>query len=494
MLQIGNLNRFIVYRHVYLFLSLLVFLTVTESTLAAEWRSSVGLKAGETYSDNAGLSQRNKNDDFVTVVTPNIKIDGRGARANLNVRSALEFNSQDDNNGDNFNPQLRAHGDVELIEDFFFIDADATARQTAIDPFVATDETSINTRDNSTTTYQYGVSPYISSHLKDYASYQLRYSYDEQMNRGGALDDSNRESALFNLNSGEYFGRLSWGLVGSYSATDYNDAVGAISPTDNSDNEFISASLRLGYQLDRKWHVTGTVGEEWNDFISANNDIDGSFWSAGIVWTPNTRTEVNLNYGERFFGSNPSATIKYHHKKSTFNLGYTRSVTDTRSIRTLGDVLNERNSFGEAIDPFTAYLLSLFSNFTFIENDTIIDERLNASYNLKGKRTTLTLAGDRSDQTSENSNIKNTFSRYSISASRTLVSNLTCNLGYTWDKRENGLTGDTATSDIYRLGFTRQLGPNTNLSLNYSYITRNSDRANDDFDQNRISLFLSITF
>ena len=125
----------------------------------------------------------------------------------------------------------------------------------------------------------------------------MRYNFDDQINDDSDVDDSTQDSASFNLSSGSYFGRFSWGLGADYRKTEYEDRSGNVSATDNSDNEFISGDVSFGYRFSRKWQLTASVGKEWNDYQSTTDNVDGDTWSTGIVWTPNARTTVNLGYG-----------------------------------------------------------------------------------------------------------------------------------------------------------------------------------------------------
>ncbi len=78
-----------------------------------------------------------------------------------------------------------------------------------------------------------------------------------------------------------------------------------------------------------------------------------------------------------------------------------------------------------------------------------------------------------------------------LNLSRALSGKLSLNGGVTWegDEDPDGLTSDNMR---YYVGFNRQLGVNTNLSLYYSYNDRDSERLDDDYTENRV--FLNLTF
>ena len=122
----------------------------------------------------------------------------------------------------------------------------------------------------------------------------------------------------------------------------------------------------------------------------------------------------------------------------------------------------------------------------------MIDERFEASVALQGRVTTLTLRGQRSEQTREDNSDEGTFDDLNLDLSRALSSKLSLSLGARWegDEDPDGLTADTMR---YYLGLSRQLGVNTSLSFNYQYSDRDSERVDDDYTENRVSLYLTFT-
>ena len=469
-------------------------LLISSSSIAAEWDISGGISAGANYSDNSKLSVSNEDSKVVGTLTPSIRLNGKGARGKLNLRSSTQFDTLGDK-GNDFNPQLNFTADTEVIKEFFYIDANASARQTTINSFEAFDNTSLNEQENITTTYQYSVSPFISSRLKDYANYDLRYRHDQQANQGNELDDSKQNIATLRVQSGKFFNVIGWSIFGSYAETDFEDQIGQISTSQESDNKFSSLRFDLAYRLNRKWFFTAGAGDESNDFISVDEDIDGKSWNTGIMWTPNSRTELKLDYGERYFGENPSVSFKHRHKRSTIDITYSKSITDSRNIRQSGNVLPDTDAFGQLAQVIPLDILQLlFGSTTTRTNSTILNEQFDFNYSLQGKRTNVNLTASDSRQTIQETGDEDIYRRISVNASRKLVKNISLNAGYTFDHRERGSDGIQIDTDFYTLGLTRQLSNRCSLSLNYTYSDRSSDTANDDFNQNRLSLLISIGF
>ena len=453
------------------------------TSLAAQWRVASGVGVNERYSDNDNLSATDKKSKFVTVVSPDITLSGSGSgRIDYDVLASLRHNESSDGN-DSTNPSLSANANAELIDRILFFDASSIVNQNRRDPFQSTgdDDVSRSRSDNVTTTYSYTLSPYLLGHINTFADMELRYSYDEQLNSQSDVGDSSRQAVSFNLNSGRDFALFDWGLVGDYSKIDAED-----NGRDN-DDELKSADLRLGYRVNRKLRLRGSVGREWNDFNSVRSDIDGKRWDLGAIWTPNKRTTVNIGYGERFFGDTPSVDITYRRKKSVFTASYSKVLTDARSLRSRQGLFAV-DLFGNPIDPVTGDPI-----FAFPDDGQIVDERISFSWARQGKRTTLTWSGDHSIQEPQNSRNDVIFITSRLELNRRLSSKLSLNSGVSWESQENEVNEEFETMR-FNMSLSRSVGSKSNVSLRYTYTDRDSDLPNDGYEENRLILNYRINF
>jgi hypothetical protein len=474
---------------------------IATDVLGAEWTTSAGIAPAIEYTDNVCLSADNEKGEWVGLVTPDVNITGNGNKANLSLAARIEVNSLSDsdledrgcnaqggyNNRQQFAPYGNARADAVLIEDWLFIDADASADQNSVTPYAAGGGDSLDRTGNTNTTYRYSVSPYIKRRFKDAADLTLRYTYDDQFNSKDLVGDSSEQSALLNLASGPSFSPYSWGLQGDYSKVEYSDRPGL---GINNDTELKSARLNLGYQLDSTWQINGYVGQEWNDFVSSRDDIDGDFWDVGLRWTPNTRTTIDLGTGDRFFGSTPRFAINHRHKRSVLTASYKKDITYDRDIRTLGD-----SSTG--------------GNATTLSNSPLLDERFTLGYAYQGRRSGLGISASYSDQTrqgdqpidAENLTFEeSTFKDVSISVNRSLSRQLSISGSLRWESQKP----KDSSNDFYRdsetwranLGVQRPLSQRITLSFDYQFTDRQSNNqiqsSNlfDDYTENRFTLTL----
>ena len=337
---------------------------------------------------------------------------------------------------------------------------------------------------NTNTTYRYSVSPYISRRFKNTADLYLRYTYDDQYNTKDIVGDSSENSANLLLSSGPRLSPFSLSLQGDYSKVDYAESRG----TANDDSELKSAQINGAYQYNRTWAINGYVGDEWNDFVSTRDDIDGTYWGAGLTWTPTSRTSVDIGTGDRYFGSTPWLRVSHRHKRSLFSANYEKTLTYSRDVRTLG-------ADGSIDDPL---------NDTTLSNSPILDERLTVLYAFTGRRMNIGVSGSYSDQTRERGGdlsqeeldlSESTFKQVSVSVGYPMARNVSLSTSLSWNQQEpkGDGTRSVAKSDTwtFKVGASRPLNDRMKVSLNYQYTDRQSDIALNEYQENRIILNVS---
>jgi uncharacterized protein (PEP-CTERM system associated) len=455
---------------------------------SAEWTNSAGVTASVVFTDNVGLRESNTESDLIPTIAPYWSISGRGGRANFDMTGTSEL--QDVGGSRQANSlSYQAHADAELIEGIFFIDADATAAQNAIDPLSASSTDGLNDTTNTTTTYSVSLSPYVIGRIKRFANFEARFTYDYVTNDEIDNGDTRSRDLDVSLTSGTEFGDVIWGITGSNRTTESQGG----SSTDDS-----SLNVNLGYQLNRSWQVNGLVGKEWTDFTS-NGDTGGINWELGAIWTPSIRTSVDVGYGRRFSGPTGHLNLSHRSRRSLFIASYSQEVTDNSEqlgTRTIYDFQNydfvRFNGQLSAFDKITHFQvpISQASSLISIDNNAqFLNDRFSMSYTLQGKRTTFSVNGDYTKQTAGDASETTGFG-LGVSATRNISGLLSASAGLSWDKIEQD---DGSQSDLWDLNFglNKKLSKKSTLSLNFSHAKRESDQVGDSYDENRVSLFLS---
>src|SRR5690606_35070028 len=117
------------------------------------------------YTDNVTLTP-NGDGDFITQVTPGIRVSGTGARFRANLHyapSAIFYSDHDEANS--VANSLTASANLEAVENFFFLDFTGNVNQSFLSPLDERpgDVTTITT--NRVETRTFGVSPYIQGRM-----------------------------------------------------------------------------------------------------------------------------------------------------------------------------------------------------------------------------------------------------------------------------------------------------------------------------------------
>lgn len=477
---------------------------LTGNLMAAEWEKSAGISLGTEFSDNMCLSDKDQISDNFATVTPDIRVSGRGARASVSLAGSLQYNSLGESdlncfsgvntraaNRETWLPNLRYRGDLELVEDWLTLESDATAQTTNIDPFAAGSANSLDGRDNVNVVYQYGAGARIQRRLFNSANMLMRYNYNEQVNGVTQLGDSSENLGEFDLNTEGGNSRLAVGVSGRYSEVTYQGNINEPA----FDNRLSSAEARASLQLSTSWQTNALVGKEWNEFTSSDPDIDGSYWDAGLRWSPNDRVEVGIGTGQRFFGSTPRMNIRYRHKRSELSADYSRSLTLPRNLRAASggfdDPFDPGFDTGNGGIPDVSPTVS--GESTFIGNKPLINERLSLRYSYSTTRSTISLTGSNSKQKRLEDLTEATFSSLGLALSRSMTSRLSASMSVTWSEQDGqggtvGALSEPSESWFATLGLNRRLGSSTTMSMRYQHNLRESDAVLNEYTENRITL------
>jgi len=286
---------------------------------ALDWQFEPSLGGTATYTDNANQSNANPEDALIFTVRPGFSLRSEGSRriqASLNYGLTGVARYGEDQSTD-LNHNLGALGKAELIENFLFVDGTASVSQELIS--LTGSPADANTNDsNRATVGTYSISPYIRKRLGTFANAQARYTSSGAIFENDVASNSNVNAFSAGLTNGTGFNNLSWGL--NYSLRKANNS-------DTADTTFESVSASAGYALTRKFRVFGTVGQDWNDYLSTSG-TDGSSWSVGGGWSPTRRTSVDASFGERYFGNTYSLSANHRTRISRWTASYSENVSD----------------------------------------------------------------------------------------------------------------------------------------------------------------------
>ena len=234
-------------------------------------------------------------------------------------------------------PDIVGSASVRVVEDLFFVDASALAQQQAFSRRADIEAESVGQLGDRSTYVGGSLSPYLTREVLRGGTVEARYRLssvvvaEEEFRSNEAIFDADRADDRFGNDS------LSQQVLLRYASGDLLDRLDVTLTADarrseesgsdvlpEIDLDRASASAELGYDLNRTFGLTGTVGydeitveerePDGTPFASdqARSDaFSGVFWSAGVVVTPSVRTQARLAVGERFGGTWVDGSLRY---------------------------------------------------------------------------------------------------------------------------------------------------------------------------------------
>ncbi|MBG6080374.1 TIGR03016 family PEP-CTERM system-associated outer membrane protein [Rubrivivax gelatinosus] len=273
---------------------------------------SVGLQ--ETFTTNGQLSADGRS-DFVTQVTPGVRVSGRSGR----VQGLLDYQLDliqyaRDSDRSTLHHRLTLDSGAELVDDHLFLDANASVSQQPISAFgkqgSGTGLENSNSADVATAT----VSPTFKARLAGAVDMTARASWTTSRADGTVAGDYTDWDAAVDL--GARHGIFGWGLSASRTSSHFEDGSSYV-----TDRGIATLSLQATPRL--SLFVRG--GRERTDALGAAGQSYGSS-GAGLTWLPTPRTRVSLDSDERYFGRSHSFSLSHRFRHAAV------TYTDTRGV------------------------------------------------------------------------------------------------------------------------------------------------------------------
>jgi len=261
-------------------LFLIIVLLVYAVNASAELKIEPGIALEGQYNDNLFLSNSNKDDDFLTTITPGIKFIYKSPKSiDLSLDYGLHFRYYADHSELNdtdiketqrirLNSQLRPFKRffIDVTDTYDRVPVDIRGNSVADNPYNMTDRNIFT------------VSPYIMFPVTSSISLKAGYRYSETWHRDNESVDSYTNAAYCSLTK-----KITRKLNGAINY-DYS----AFRPEVQDDGEFDKydrhqGGLGFDYQMTGKIRLDGEVGKIWTDF-DEKDDVENVFWNAGIEY------------------------------------------------------------------------------------------------------------------------------------------------------------------------------------------------------------------
>lgn len=359
----------------------------------------------ETITDNARLSTDNRQAEFITEISPGIRVASDAGRLKgffdyaLNARLfAKDTSSTTTQNA------LTAFGSFEAVDNWAFLDINGTITQQAISALgpQLTGGPLINANQTETTSLR--VSPYVRGRWANAVNYDARYSVSSNRSQSSQVSDVITKDLSLQLSGQGSSAKLSWSL----NAGQQNVAFGAGRTTESD-----RLSGTVTYAVAPQLNLSLTGGQESSNFTSAEKQ---SSWTSGlgVNWVPSPNTNVSVNRQNRPFGESHSITLSHRTARTAWNLSDSMDVISSPAqsgVTSLGSTFDLYFAQFAAIEPdpirraalVTAFLQTnginpagpVLSNFQ--ASGLTLQRRQNLSFSLLGVRDTITVIASRSE-------------------------------------------------------------------------------------------------
>jgi len=377
---------------------------------AANWTVTPDITLRETYTNNVFLGSGTRSSDFITQVTPGIRIDGRSSRliASLDYRPSALFYARNDQSNDVVN-NLAAFGKLEAVEKFLFIDATGSITQNFISPFAARPAEIATVTPNRFESRTFSFSPYLRGELGlGRLEYELRNRNTWTSTDNDAVGDAH--TRLWSGRLASPVRLFGWALEFDDTRIDHEESTG------RPDEESRLYRGRLYYQPDPSWRFSASAGREENNFVLPDERERHTIRGAGVSWQPSPRTSANFEYESRFFGPSRLASFTHRTRLTAWSASYSRNTSnfqeevlrlppgnvagllDAIFAARIPDPIQRR----AAVDQFlraTGTPAFLANPLSFFTQRVFLREALDASFGLIGVRNSITFTVFRSENT-----------------------------------------------------------------------------------------------
>ncbi|PKI02386.1 TIGR03016 family PEP-CTERM system-associated outer membrane protein [Glaciecola sp. 33A] len=521
------------YKNKHLVISILACMLLTMQTLSSsasanELTWAVGLDNEVVYQDVYSDEQQQSINSTNFIVRPQLSLNFTSKRANAfwrathnNVSRSLE-DADVTNNYTNY----AYGGSVTAIQNLLTFTASgalnyqsASANGFLVDSFLLNAENLTKTRSN-----RFGAD--FTLPRGDYFGHssQINYSTTESERRENSFNQLNSDILSVNTKTytGNDFERFSAQVDSSFSVSDrsvngdytnrrlgglmsyrFISNLGFLVTANHEANQvksandvflnvrqFNSAGAGLVWQQAENKFISLTWNRADSDAVEADEDNKG-FIGANVNWQFTPRTEVSADYTRRFFGESGNFSFQHRLKKFRTQITYSEEVT------TFSRLIAEPENLGvfictDGISDLAACFQPSSLNYQpqpneqfvqfsvqnpVINDDIILRKGLSWQLGTELRRTKVSLSGRYF--TNEYLEVDRLSRTYSASTSLAFAIGQKTNISWTTDAAitDDIFEGAKGTSEVLstKLSLDRDMGRYFNLSLNFSYLQRETE-------------------
>lgn len=439
--------------------SAVLFLTVTVSYAAPELILTPSVRVEERYNDNIFLSETDKEDDFITVLSPHIALGYHPNRyLDLDLDYGFNFRFYADHNELN-DTSIREtqHADLRVQArplNRVFIDVYDTYRRVPTD--IRLKVATGNEHENMTDSNHFSVSPYVDIPLTSTLLSRFGYRFSNVWYKDDLGNGSDSHTAYVSLTN-QFLSDLSASLNYNYSA---------YRPEITNDYDAHHISVTFDYRVAANLRLWGGAGRSYIDFDNRSNS-KSDFWDAGAEYKIDElgNTTISVAY-------NSSLSNSENRYRNIRNAGSQSTANIQEILQRQGDLQSESNSISAGVSETKRLDVKLVTGKN-------VDLTINPYYS-----TSEELETDRKDEVLG----------VDAKIEKDLTTKLTLILDGLWEKQEFSPQDNEVLRYSASSSFDYMLSRSIVASAGYRYNERDSDVSGDDFTNNIVWLQARMTF
>jgi len=518
-------------------LAVAFFAILSAFTSAGEWEFNPQLIIDETYSDNVNLAFNGKESSLVSQTGLELSTIflSKKLEFSFNSTSIYAMYSHDHDIDDdfhtldsNFRLKLAPKG-LALIGSAAISNQSRNSSRNALADIVSGDTIQVEnyssgleyTLDNNTLIID-SLIQYRTTKAQDGLGEREGYDANFQSKNGSAARNIywNASAQLADYTNqgrdGQLFkGEIKLGLITNYKISPFLRYYEETNEGELTDN---SSSLESdSYGGGMRWLISRKllIDISYNIPIGTQLGLDGieleSYTGATIHWEPSQRTELKIDYGQRFYGESYELDFTHKNKRLTNSISY---VEEVQAFTRNNYESVDQGSFwcpqGEISDSTTCFIINNDSvnfedyqlvnlnDFVLVEDFSLsLNKQLNWSSNLVFSRTSFNLSLSSSKRENLNTRVEDEKQNASFSMNRKISgkSNIQLTLKYT--DNHLSLKQINERQNIYRsysLEYDKSLNSQFTFRLGVSHLNRSSTTQSFNYEENRIYLKFSKGF
>ena len=288
---------------------------------AAEISSIITLPVGIGYTDNADLKPEGQAEsDFFWRISPGLSLQAKGPRWNGALSYAYQYEKHQKDERRSDNQFLSARFDSEVIDNLFYLDANASISQVRSN---FSDPVGFDSQ-NADDVFSWRIMPAINRQFANSSRggagvdvYGVKGSGDNTGNDGYG------ERVYATYSTGGLMDAARFDLSANDDRYYYdNPRVNAI--RDYTLNQSMSARATL--LVSRKFTPFALYGYENIEDETLRRQPSETFWNAGFSWIPSVRTRLDASFGKRFFGDTRNISFTHRARRTNWLLSYVQDL------------------------------------------------------------------------------------------------------------------------------------------------------------------------